>query len=312
MVTKGIQIIGAGLSGLLAASHFPEATIFERQERSKLKKHAAVLRFRSPDIGDHLGIEFKKVKVRKGIWFDDKFVEPNIQVCNMYSQKVSDMIVERSIWNIDDEYRWIAPDNLHEVLLEKYDSRIKYGIAKQDINYGPNIITISTAPLGETMSANGIELEGSFNLIKKPITVLRYRIKGASAYQTVYYPFIYSGVYRATLNGDILIVEYVGQSQAYEKNDIDINVRKSFGIQFSNSFEFLDCTVQQNGKIQPIDDHKRKLMIHHLTTTARIYSLGRFAIWKNILLDDVYRDIQVIKRLMNMSNYELVKKGCGD
>jgi len=34
-----------------------------------------------------------------------------------------------------------------------------------------------------------------------------------------------------------------------------------------------------------------------------VYSLGRYATWRNILLDDVYHDINVIKQLMDSDGY---------
>lgn len=312
---KPINIIGAGLTGLLAASHFQEAMIWERQDRSNFRKHEAVLRFRSSQIGDHLGIEFKKVKVRKGIWHDNRFIEPNIAICNMYSQKVSGIITERSICNIKDEDRWIAPVDLHERLLDRYSNRIHFGKSIESTD--GNII--STAPLLETLSSQENDYGVKFEFIKKPITVFKYKVKKSFAYQTIYYPYLNNlnremsnreKLYRATLNGDILIIECIDKMSVHDfciSSNCFEQVLKSFGI---NRFdcERIGAYEQNYGKIQPIDDYERKMLLHRLTVEFGIYSLGRFAIWKNILLDDVFQDIQVIKKLMQMnSKYELLK-----
>ena len=121
-----ISIIGAGLSGLLAASQFPEARIYERWPRETIKSHKALLRFRSDKIGRALGIPFKEVTVHKAIWSEGKFVQPNPKVCNQYSLKVAGTIEDRSIWNIDTCKRWIAPENLHDLLLKRFKDRIEW------------------------------------------------------------------------------------------------------------------------------------------------------------------------------------------
>ena len=62
---------------------------------------------------------------------------------------------------------------------------------------------------------------------------------------------------------------------------------------------------QNNGKIVKMNDSIRKNFILQATLRYNIYSLGRLAIWKNIVLDDMYKDMLKIKKLMN-SHYDLV------
>ena len=63
---------------------------------------------------------------------------------------------------------------------------------------------------------------------------------------------------------------------------------------------------QRYGKILPFDEEERQAFILWATETFGIYSLGRFATWRQILLDDLVRDIGVIKRLIeNRSRYNL-------
>jgi hypothetical protein len=49
---------------------------------------------------------------------------------------------------------------------------------------------------------------------------------------------------------------------------------------------------------RPIDDALRKQLLFRLTHEHNVFSLGRFATWRNILLDDVVDDIVQVKRLL--------------
>ena len=64
---KTVHIIGAGMAGLLAAQmlrrHY-NVKVYERQKELP-NNHSAVLRFRTPEVGNVLGIEFKKVQMVK-------------------------------------------------------------------------------------------------------------------------------------------------------------------------------------------------------------------------------------------------------
>ena len=46
----------------------------------------------------------------------------------------------------------------------------------------------------------------------------------------------------------------------------------------------------------------RKELIHRLSMEANVYSLGRFATWRNILLDDVVEDARRIQRMMDQQD----------
>lgn len=305
-----ISIIGAGMSGLLAASHFQEAKIYEKKNITELVPHKALLRFRSDKIGLYLGIPFKEVKVNKTIWSEGKFVKPNPKVCNLYAQKVSGMICDRSIWNTDPCKRFIAPENFHEILLKRYSERISWKSSTSVIANKDEKV-ISTIPMYDSINKCGIEYDKSkYKFDRQSIVVTRYTIPNCNVYQTIYFPDLSTNIYRASISGDMLIVESI--NRAYETLSVKENVFNLFGLKTQLgvplNINFIDETTQNNGKIGDMDDHERKLLIYRLSRDYGIYSLGRFAIWKNILLDDVWQDIQVIKQLMWKNNYELSKE----
>lgn len=53
-------IVGAGLSGLIAACKFPQASVFEASPSEKPAGHQALLRFRNESVSRITGIPFKR------------------------------------------------------------------------------------------------------------------------------------------------------------------------------------------------------------------------------------------------------------
>jgi len=289
------MIIGAGLTGLIAAHAFPRQQIIESSDEPT-DNHKALLRFRSSAVADLVGIPFKPVTVRKGIWMDDKWHSPQIDLANLYSRKVLGKIIDRSIWNLETVTRWIAPETFYEQLIENVNLRIAWGVdyAFSDINTAP---IISTAPLYLSAFHTSIKTELP-EFQRAPIEVLRFRITGdCRVYQTVYFPSLEHCLYRASITGNLLICEFAGSP--YEGNWM-VDVEKAFAIYDA---EPIESTSQSFGKIAPIDEELRQQYIATLTREKNIFSLGRFATWRNILLDDVVHDISVIRRLITSNEY---------
>lgn len=289
------MIVGAGLAGLIAAHAFPTLPIVESQPQPT-STHKALLRFRSSAVGDLVGVEFRPVTVHKGIWYKSQWHEPNIKVANMYSLKVLGKIMQRSIWNIDSVTRWIAPDDLYERMVNSVGHRVQWGL---EYDYGQDEIVINTAPISVPLDALGLPRP---HLDRAPITVLRYRVHQCEAYQTVYYPAITHNMYRASITGDTLICEFAG---AVEDPDIwQDELWDSMHINVGSHCEPLGAVEQRYGKIAPIDEGMRKALISRLTRDHKIFSLGRYGTWRNILLDDVVHDTAVVKRLITATDYE--------
>lgn len=297
-----MKIYGAGLAGLLAACAFQDAQVFEAGARG-IKRHKALLRFRSAAVGDAVGIEFRRARVRKGIWHDGRFVQPDIRLANWYARKVVGHMADRSIWNLEFEDRWIAPVEFQEMLVSRCERRITYNyeITLPDIRR-LNEPAISTIPIKVLHNLLLAEVPRGLARFPEqrpptPITVERYLVPGADVHQTIYFPDPKLNLYRASIVGDILIVESVGDKDAQRPLYDAFGMTRGIG-------EFIDETKQPLGKISPIDEAWRKQFILWASQQHGIYSLGRFATWRNILLDDVLHDISVIRKLIVSHPYD--------
>ena len=318
---RTISIIGAGLTGLIAAHAFPRAAVYEAMTEGQLREneHAALLRFRSDAVSRITGVNFRKVRVQKSIVIAGEHVTPNLRIANMYAGKVTaatgGKITGRSIMNIDPVDRFIAPPDFIETMRENVRGRIAYGHKKDlsaHIGYnGPHSdeVVISTIPMPALMNAASISCdiprEGwreSFHYA--PIQVVRYRLPGVDLHQTIYYPGTETEVYRASITGSMLIIELVN---VIEPGDFDFSlfaILEDFGLaSLLANVELIDKKVQAYGKIVDIDATARRNLLRELTDRGRIYSLGRFATWRNVLLDDVAKDIEVIRQMIESDVY---------
>jgi hypothetical protein len=296
------MIIGAGYAGLIGGYVMPEHAIFERSPRTE-GKHRALLRFRSPAVSELTGIEFKKVDVKKGIWDWRKkqFVAPSIDVCNQYAQKVIGRIEDRSIWRVDPVTRWIAPRDLYDQMADALGNRIDWAFEWVLSILPNNDGVISTAPLSVIACEKLDFSEDIFHA--SPVFVSRAKVPNCSVYQTIYFPHSGIGIYRASITGDELICEWTEAGRDFYSIEVCAH---AFGIDAIRDLgsTLTDVEEQAAGKISPIDEATRKSLISNLTREKGIYSLGRYATWRNIMLDDVVHDAQIIKRLLNASEYD--------
>lgn len=294
-------IVGAGLSGLVAAHAWPSAKIYEREPAPK-QHHKAVLRFRAEGVSALTGIEFRKVTVRKALWSEGKFRAPTLRHANSYSAKVLGRIEnDRSIWNLDPVERFIAPEDFYQRLVAAVGNRIQWG-KDIDLSADRDEPLISTVPLPITLQMINKTVDGL--LFKhSAIVVRRYAVDNADVFQTVYFPDANKSLYRASITGNLLIAESVkwteGEMEA--RNSEQELLEEVFGI--SGRTRLLETVSQRYGKIAPIDATARRALLLSLTTGHNIYSLGRFATWRNVLLDDLMHDILVIKRLLAGDHY---------
>lgn len=317
---NAIVIIGAGLAGALAGALEPEARIYEAGDGRAV--HQAVLRFREPKIGRTLGIPFREVRVFKGVWIDGRCrSEVSPAAMNLYSRKVTGgRIAARSIADLSPVTRWVAPDDLHRQLLRLLRDRLY--LASPITRITPNSFLvdgvrelraagspiISTAPLKnmlEMLEPRWALDDTQFSFAG--IHVARWRVPNCDVHQTVYFPEPDTPIYRATLTGEHLIIESMAPSTVQKGEDLAL-VTAALGLS-GVPCGYVGTATQRFGKIVPIDPERRKRTLLKLTMEYGIYSLGRFACWRNILLDDVFEDLFKIRAMIHFmgNGYDLVR-----
>jgi hypothetical protein len=297
-----MRIYGAGLAGLLAANmlrrYKPE--VHEAQP-SLPNNHEALLRFRSDAVARATGIPFRKVLVHKAILYRGQLITtPNLRLSNMYSQKVTGEVANRSILSLDSAERFIAPPNLIELLANsvdlRYNSPLPFAWSGQTWLPDSNEAIISTIPMPVLMDLAHWSDKPLFSY--KTITSFTCDIvePKIDVYQTLYNPDRYYDWYRASITGSHLIIEMMGENPDFfhtgSPNMVE-SILAAFGIQLP-VFVNGQVKVQRYGKISPIEDSLRRTFILSMSDQYGIYSLGRYATWRNILLDDVVRDVEVV------------------
>ncbi len=304
MTSKNV-IIGAGLAGLMCACAF-EGSIFEAGKA--VQQHRALLRFRDESVSKLTGIPFRAVRVHKEIWHNGQtFRECSNQHANLYALKVTGNIRGRSIRELDTVTRYVAPDDFYQKLIDRHSHRIFWNhpvdgrLLKEWNAFGLN--TINTAPLHlilDMIREGGADVT-HFKFDRKPIKVARFELDPARVdiYQTIYYPGSETPVYRASITGHTMIIESMGDIQPRDM----VTVFEHFGISETMRASNVELVDQKYGKITDLPRDFREALLYELTRDHRIFSVGRFATWRNILLDDVATDIDRVARLVSASEY---------
>lgn len=300
-----LQIWGAGMAGLIAANVLRKHNPIVYEAKSELPhNHKALLRFRTDKVSIATGIPFKKVSIRKAIWHDGKlYNESNLRFDNLYSQKVTGTVAKRSIENFHGEVRYIAPHDFVERLAEGVEIEYNHKVEKPSDG-----VAISTLPMPLNMKISGLADSTKYEFTE--ICSVNFFIEEplVDVYQTIYDVDENTPFYRLSISGNEGIFE--GRKEVIDAllekdpyfNSARIILWQYFGI---NNAEFTTPAkvVQPLGKIIPVDDTARRNNILNLSREKQIYSLGRFATWRQIMLDDVIGDIDVIEKIMKQDNY---------
>jgi hypothetical protein len=296
-------ILGAGMSGLLASrSLYPNiAGIFEKQG-SLPNNHHAVLRFRTDSVSKATGIPFKKVKVIKAIWGGKNPIWDATQ----YSFKVTGKIQPRSILDTQMVERYIAPPDFVERLAEGANIIFNCGVDQPMLEALPRPI-VSTLPMH--LLANMVGGDPGFEpKYMKGWTYKQTLEKGTDLYATMYYPGLDVSCYRASVTGNELMVEGMGEVPTDLQMDYILNiVEESMGLQSvmdTDRGEVYSSLYQKISEPTPEEAAAARRHVLWLTEKHGIYSLGRFALWRpKILMDDVLQDVQVIRQLAQSGQY---------
>lgn len=303
-------IIGAGLAGCLAGCLEPNSTIIESGPKAS-SQHKAVLRFREDKISRALGIPFRPVRVLKGVYSHNDNAprtQCTVRDLNWYSKKVIGRYEDRSIINLEPVTRYIAPEDFHEQLVQRCNGRIEWNtpvlrIDTSHIDGRPreDRPIISTMPLSALANVTGTLLADELRF--SSIVVKRFEVEDCDVHQTIYFPDPEVPIYRATMTGKLLLLE------AMEEFDLAYwldYVAEAFGMDLSSALP-KDSTSQRYGKIHALPAMRRKEILLQFTMRYNVYSLGRFACWRNVLLDDVYEDFFKIRNMIRLNHYDLMR-----
>ena len=292
-----MKIYGAGMAGLLAASVLRRLKPEVHEAQPSLpNNHSALLRFRTDVCSKATGIPFKRVEVQKAIFHDGEIkATGNIALNNMYSQKVSGKISDRSIINLKAGERFIAPGNFITQMAATADIKFGSVLTKEELLARTSLSApvISTIPAPVMMAMANWKEKVDFQW--RSVWAVTARVEDCNIYQTVYYPSPDLNYYRASLTGDLLTLEYSKAPLWLEKDCADVMA----GLGVSCTLKDLQVKEQKYGKLTPLADPAscRKFVLY-LTDRFRVYSLGRFATWRQLLLDDVVKDIGVIEKII--------------
>jgi|GEM_PF-3138186 hypothetical protein len=310
-----IKIIGAGIAGAMASGYFSSSkpVVFEASEnkKAKLNKHKAVMRIRDPRVGMILGTDMKEIDVYKQCLYRDKlYWESDIRMRNLYSIKINGDIEERSITNLGKVKRYLLTD--FELSDVNYESKVVgFGEDGRTIQIEKNgeleeteyDYCISTIPVFELLSILKIKTENSFP--SKDIHIVRTKsLLKSEVHQTIYIPEEKYDCYRATLEGEEMIFE---SANKFPKEEEIEELSSYFGIKGLNP-ENTEKHTQKMGKIIPTEDDFRRTVIVDLTERYNIFSLGRFAVWKQIKTDDLIQDLDLIRKMIGISDAKRIYK----
>lgn len=305
-----MHIIGSGLAGLLAGAMLRhKVTAIHEAQPSLPNNHSAVLRFRSPVVGEVLNIPFKKVRALKAMHPWQNAVADALA----YSAKTNGSYHLRSIMSADGQMseRYIAPGDLISQMANTLHKPVRFNALVDDeimgmASEGP---VISTIPMPALMNILGWDRSSEFRS-RRGINIVGH-VPGAEAYCSLYVPDPLLPFSRVSLTGDQLIVE-CGEDFAEEIDDLPEVERmprvrdqllKALHMMGLDGVEMAyEAVPQKYAKILPIDEDERRAFIMWASTQHNIYSLGRFATWRpGLLLDDVVQDVRVIQRLIAKS-----------
>lgn len=296
-----IEIIGAGMAGLLAANMLQHRDPVVTEIQPELpNNHSAVLRFRTAAVGDVLNIPFRRVTMTKTAlpWKNP------VADALAYSYKNTGIYrSDRSIIaGLVVEDRYIAPDDLIAQMARR--PTIIYG--KEFSPYVP--ITekpiISTLPMPTLMTILKYHNRVPFYNIDG--LNIRATVKGCDSFISLLVPDPNLPMSRISITGNEMIIEV----PRFNFDGLDLsgcllqliseqNVHVACDLLGFEAHPISDIRWfrQKYAKVLPIDDDVRKEFIHWATDTHGIFSLGRFATWRpGLLLDDLVNDVRLIDR----------------
>lgn len=295
------------MAGLLAANMLRRLspTIYERQTALP-DNHGALLRFRTDAVTDATGIDLQRVRVLKAVKGRGGLRSAStIRDANLYSLKVTGAVEPRSVLDLAACDRYIAPATFLTDLAR--DCRFVFGreltgLDLHELKGQTENVLISTIPMPTLMAIAGWPKAPEFEYRPVWSVVMPLLAPRVDVYQTIYYPEEDCPYYRASITGNRLIVEFFADPCVTGNYDfIDeclMKVMADFGLPKTLKAEFSDPKRQEYGKLLPLPEKERREFMLAMTDEFNVYSLGRFATWRQLLLDDIVKDVKVVERLI--------------
>jgi len=314
---KKVIIIGAGLSGCLASNTLDknkwDVEVYDSSDGSggPLAHHKAIMRLREKAIGDAFGLSLRKITVWKGIYFRGEFYDrymPNVN--NLYSKKVLGYVGERSLGALGKVDRYTFPAGATIVpagkvfysykLIAVEPGRLIFQTpeGEKEVFYD---FCISTIPLVVLAPLCGFACSPE-EIRARPIYLARCGLKIPSdVFQTFYVPEEKYKIYRASVDGDRLIFEAVaplGPEDVYA--EITELTEELFGLGKEIDCDSFTFHKQDLGKI--IENREvSNAAVWWFTDKFKIYSLGRFALWRPLRMDQVFKDMRIITKMISLT-----------
>jgi hypothetical protein len=301
-------IIGAGMAGLLAArmlkglGHKP--VIWEKQTTLP-NNHSAVLRFRTSQVGDILGIPFKLVRMSKDYiaWKNPIADSLAYSFKNTGSYRSDRSIMVGRV----DADRYIAPPDFIARMAEGVE--IEFGREYDHLDHhAQGVPVVSTMPMPVLMEHLDYPMSPTFQY--RAGATITASLRNCDAYVSMLYPKPDEVWSRLSITGNQLIIELPLKSKADLDNLIASAIAEAaaeeLGLRSDDVYCISAPKAQAYNKIIPIDDDARKKFMFWATTEFSIYSLGRYATWRpGLLLDDLVKDIRLIAGWVGRSNYDV-------
>jgi hypothetical protein len=302
-----LRIYGAGLSGLLTATMLRRMRPFVMEAQEALPdNHGALLRFRTDAVADETNQDFREVSVLKAIKRGRSLdTTSTLRDANQYSRKVLGRVIPRSVLDLAPCVRYIAPDNFIEMMARDAILKMNAPLTKEALDTkDPEDAVISTIPMPALMSLVGWPTPPAFEFREVWSVVATIIEPLVDVYQTVYYPEWGQPFYRASITGARLIVEYAEdptKSGADPLTDTQ-GVLGDFGLSVGTVCGLHTVKHQKYGKLVPLPAAVREEFLLAMTDQYNLYSVGRFATWRQILLDDVVKDVRKVATWITQRN----------
>ena len=313
---KRAAVVGAGLSGLIAAnllkSRGYDIEVYEIQSTLP-DNHQAVLRFRSPALGEALGIPFKRVRAILCIAPSRNPFDNPLGASLAYSYATTGVRrTDRSITRLLDGpqvvERWVAPLDFRGILLERIKDRVMF-----DCCWLPTKYSDEDQPIISTVPMSSL-----YKMVKKNIPfdppdfqageylVISTNVAGLDAYGSMYNsnPSTHNPWTRVSITGSRVTMEVsMVWSQVGISSRTGTLFRDILEDMFNLNIDYKKSSPvihhSKTDRILPIPDRFRKAFIMYMTDKHDVYSVGRFATWRpGMLLDEIIQDTNIVASMI--------------